>query len=173
MDTTKKWKCKTPGEKSAFIILQLEKASVISSIDIGNDHSAYVEVLVARSGAATHDSDYKVLLSMSTFMTPIESRQSSNTSKVRMFKSDQFQSPERDEKWDRVKIVCTQPFNSRVQYGLTFVTLNELEDTSSSAPTTVLLGKFALRPPSPNDLVVGSFFAKRKEGAKDLNTSTG
>lgn len=81
-DPAKKWKCKDHGERQAFVILQLEKASVISSIDIGNEHSAYVEVLVARSDG-TRDCDYKVLLVMSSFMTPLESRQSTNINKVR------------------------------------------------------------------------------------------
>lgn len=83
-DPAKKWKCKSQGEKQAFVILQLEKASLISSIDIGNEHSAYVEVLVARSDG-TKDSDYKVLLLMSSFMTPLEARQSTNVNKVLRF----------------------------------------------------------------------------------------
>lgn len=80
-DPAKKWKCKNPGEKQAFVILQLEKASMISGIDIGNENSTYVEVLVARSDGS-RDSDFKVLLMMSSFMTPLESRQSSNMNKV-------------------------------------------------------------------------------------------
>lgn len=86
-DPAKKWKCKSNGEKQAFVILQLEKASVISGIDIGNEHSAYVEVLVARSDGSK-DSDFKVLLVMSSFMTPLESRQSSNVNKVIVFLLD-------------------------------------------------------------------------------------
>lgn len=59
----------------------MEKASVISGIDIGNEHSSYVEVLVARSNGSK-DSDFKVLLVMSSFMTSLESRQSTNINKV-------------------------------------------------------------------------------------------
>uniref|UniRef100_A0A1Y1KFD5 BRCT domain-containing protein n=1 Tax=Photinus pyralis TaxID=7054 RepID=A0A1Y1KFD5_PHOPY len=173
-EPTKKWKCSAKGEKSANLILQLDEASLISSIDIGNEHSAYVEVLVKRSGSTE---DFKVLLVMSSFMSPLESRQSTNVNKVRMFTYNEFQSPERDEKWDVVKIVCTQPFNRHVQYGLSFLTLhtpgnkdgNALDGVklgSSSEPkdgsaTPVKLGKFTLRPISPNPLATGTLFSRR------------
>lgn len=80
-----------------------------------------------------------------------------------MFTTEQLSSPERDEKWDRVKIVCTQPFNRHVQYGLSFVTFHSPEDKSDNAPVQQTLGRFVLRPPSPDDIVVGSTFLKRKE----------
>ncbi|KAK5643640.1 hypothetical protein RI129_007485 [Pyrocoelia pectoralis] len=120
---------------------------------------------------------------MSSFMSPLESRQSTNANKVRMFGYDELQKPERDEKWDVVKIVCTQPFNRHVQYGLSFITLHTpenkdalnanaigstkfgctLEDKEASNTTaiTLNLGKFTLRPNSPNNLTTGSLFARR------------
>ncbi len=36
------------GEKQASVTLQLEKASEIQQLDIGNEGSAFIEVLVAR-----------------------------------------------------------------------------------------------------------------------------
>lgn len=50
--TYKKWKCKTKGEPQSFVVLQLEKAVTICGVDIGNECSAFVEVLVGRSGGA-------------------------------------------------------------------------------------------------------------------------
>lgn len=105
---------------------------------------------------------------MSSFMTPVESRQSTNKNQVRMFTSDQLAAPERNEKWDRVKIVCTQPFNRHVQYGLSFITLHSAEEKTSDVQKTVespltTVGKFAIRPPSPSGSLVGSSFAKWKE----------
>jgi len=44
-----KWRCATPGESQAIVVIQLEKATSFSAIDIGNDGSAFVEVLVSRS----------------------------------------------------------------------------------------------------------------------------
>ena len=41
------------------VVLQLEKASQIHSIDVGNEGSAFVEILVGRSSASS-DKDYKV-----------------------------------------------------------------------------------------------------------------
>ena len=58
-DGTHKWKCSTAGEKSVSVVLQFEKASQIHSIDIGNEGSAFVEILVGRSSASS-DADYKV-----------------------------------------------------------------------------------------------------------------
>ncbi|XP_018334620.1 DNA repair protein XRCC1 [Agrilus planipennis] len=158
-DPSMKWKCLNPGEKSASVVLQLEKACVISSIDIGNEHSAYVEILGGRSSS---NDTYKILLVMSTFMTPLESKQSHNINKVRMFTKDQLQDPERNEKWDRIKIVCTQPFNRHVQYGLSFITLNAPEENENSVGNTKI-GKFLIRPDSPDNINAGSLFAKKKE----------
>lgn len=158
-DTTKKWKCRTAGEKNAVIVLQLEKAAIISGIDIGNEHSAYVEILASRSEIKD---DYKVLLTMCSFMTPIESRQSQNVNKVRMFTKNDMSKPECEEKWDRIKIVCTQPFNKHVQYGLNFINFHNNEGkTSTSVQSNI--GKFALRPESPDNLSLGSLFSKHKD----------
>ncbi|KAJ8913467.1 hypothetical protein NQ315_013847 [Exocentrus adspersus] len=162
-DSSKKWKCQTAGEKNAVVVLQLEKASVISGIDIGNEHSAYVEVLVSRSGTTE---DYKVLLVASSFMTPLEARQSQNVNKVRMFTKDHFSKPECDEKWDRVKIVCTQPFNKHVQYGLSFINIHAT-DNKAAASTQVHIGKFILRPDSPDRLAAGSLFERQKQQKQD------
>lgn len=50
-DISSCWKCKNVGEKQAVIILQLEKLSQIHSIHIGNENSAFIEILVSRSAA--------------------------------------------------------------------------------------------------------------------------
>lgn len=47
-DSSHKWKC-SAGEKQASVIFQLEKSSCINSIDIGNDGSAFIEILVGRN----------------------------------------------------------------------------------------------------------------------------
>ncbi|XP_044255439.1 DNA repair protein XRCC1 [Tribolium madens] len=163
-DPAKKWKCKDTGERSATIVLQFEKASVISAVDIGNENSAYIEVLASRSGTTD---DFKVLLVMSSFMTPLEARQGSNPNKVRMFTQDHLSKPECEQKWDRVKIVCTQPFNRHVQYGLSFITFHTPGDKANGTPVQTTIGKFALRPDSPDNLTSGSLFARRQEFQKE------
>ncbi|GLH09537.1 DNA repair protein XRCC1 [Gryllus bimaculatus] len=55
-----KWKCKSPGEANATVILQLDQLLVIESIDIGNEHSAFIHVLVGRAAS----DDYETLQQM-------------------------------------------------------------------------------------------------------------
>ncbi|KAK9876594.1 hypothetical protein WA026_013973 [Henosepilachna vigintioctopunctata] len=166
-----RWKCKLPGEKHATLVLQLEKASVIIGIDIGNEHSAYIEVLVSRSG---DDADFKTLLPMSSFMSAIESRQSTGMNRVRMFKQNDLLKPECEEKWDRIKIVCTQPFNKHVQYGLSFIKFhtNEVRTSDIIKEPVETLGGFRLRPDSPNEFRAGYLFSKRKELTDDKSSTS-
>ncbi|XP_014788399.1 DNA repair protein XRCC1 isoform X2 [Octopus bimaculoides] len=137
-----KWKSASAGEKSLSAILQFEKASKIHSIDIGNDGSAFVEVLVGRS--SSHNDDFKVILVTSSFMSPMESRNNKNRYSVRMFGSDKLSKPATEEKWDRVKIICTQPFNK----------INPKK-----------IGAFFFRQGEEDkkDLKVGSLFARQKD----------
>ncbi|KAL1506397.1 hypothetical protein ABEB36_005768 [Hypothenemus hampei] len=166
-DISKKWKCKTAGEKCASVVLQLDQPYVITGIDIGNEHSAYVEVLVARSSAPD---DFQVFLVMSSFMTPLESRQSQNVNKVRMFKQEDFIDDRRNDKWDRIKIVCSQPFNRHVQYGLAFIKLHSSDGINSEQLTQTSIGQFIIRPASPDIFAAGSLFARKKENEEKPST---
>ena len=65
-----------------FSLLKLEKSTQLHSVDIGNEGSAFVEVLVGRS---TAPDSYEVILGMSTFMTPQDSKQWNNANRVRIF----------------------------------------------------------------------------------------
>ena len=78
-------------------VMQLEKSTQIQSVDIGNDGSAFVEVLVGRS---TAPDSYEVLLGMSTFMTPQESKQWNNANRVRIFGEY--------ERWLMERKICIQ-----------------------------------------------------------------
>jgi hypothetical protein len=44
-------------------------------------------------------------------MSPADSRSNANRNAVRLFTADKLNKAVQSEKWDRVKIVCTQPFN--------------------------------------------------------------
>ena len=74
-DSFKKWSTEKPGLPNASVILKLESEQVITGIDIGNNGSAFVEVLVANSA---DDTEFVNLLVMSAFMTPSESRNQTN-----------------------------------------------------------------------------------------------
>lgn len=171
-DPAKKWKCCTRGEDSVSVVLQLEQATKITALDIGNEHSAYIEVLVNRSSNGFSE-DFKVLLASSSFMSALDSRQSTNVNKVRMFPHGQLSKPACDEKWDRIKIVCTQPFNKHVQYGISFITFHSTELKEQKAEvTTKALGKFTLRPESPQDFAIGSLFANRNDSTPASTLTT-
>ncbi|XP_045611538.2 DNA repair protein XRCC1 [Procambarus clarkii] len=163
-DTFRKWKCASgTTEKQSSVTLKLEKLSSIHSIDIGNEGSAFVEVLAGREGVAA----FQVLLVASSFMSPIESRNSSDMNRVRMFGPDRLNKNVAGQKWDRLKIICTQPFNKQLQYGLSFITVRSPgSDSSSSSPPAKItkLGSFTLREDGDNDPIsIGSAFARRKD----------
>ncbi|XP_015268601.1 PREDICTED: DNA repair protein XRCC1 [Gekko japonicus] len=136
-DTYRKWKAAQPGEKQVSAILQFEKEEQIHSIDIGNEGSAFVEVLVG-SSASSSEQNYEVLLVTSSFLSPSESKSGTNLNRVRMFGPDKLVKATAEKKWDRVKIVCTQPYNKSLAYGLSFVRFhsppenNEIHSKTSS-----------------------------------------
>lgn len=170
-DGTHKWKCGKVGEKQSSVVLQFEKASIIHSIDIGNDSSAFVEILVGRSSS---DKDFQVMLVASSFMSPMESRNNTNKYSVRMFGADKLSKTVANEKWDRVKVVCTQPFNKNITYGLSFIKFHSPPENSAASTTSAMattnddltnpqkIGAFFFRK-DEDDVKVGSFFARHKE----------
>ena len=86
---------------------------------------------------------------------------------VRFFKEDSLVKPVNSEKWDRIKLVCSQPYNKFIQYGLSFIVVHKgVTPSESAAP---VLGKFTLKPKDDLDKIsAGSFFAKRKESVDEL-----
>ncbi|XP_054855790.1 DNA repair protein XRCC1 isoform X2 [Eublepharis macularius] len=148
-DTYRKWKAAQAGEKQVSVILQFEKEEQIHSIDIGNEGSAFVEVLVG-SSASSSEQNYEVLLVTSSFMSPSESKSGTNLNRVRMFGSDKLVKATAEKKWDRVKIVCTQPYSKSLAYGLSFVRFhsppenNEINSKTSS-PKVTKLGQFKVK----------------------------
>lgn len=169
----KKWKCEKGGQKQASVVMQFEKASKIHSVDIGNEGSAFVEVLVGR--LSDNEQNYQVFLVASSFMSPKESQDGTNSNRVRIFGSDKFTKELADEKWDRVKIVCTQPFNKTAQYGLAFVKFHSTSESSQTKqsektpPSSKVqrMGSFTLKSDADDSssLVPGSLFSKRKDAS--------
>ncbi|KAI5753458.1 hypothetical protein M8J77_000368 [Diaphorina citri] len=168
-ESTKKWKCKSMGEKQAVAILQLSSQVQINGIDIGNEFSAFVEVFVAKS---SNPDDYKVLLPAVFMMSIQDSKQGVGVNSVRFFKSESLLHA--DETWDRIKVVCSQPYNKCVQYGLAFVTVHSATvdkkddvaspSTSSQSTPSQKLGNFILKDDSSDSspISLGNWFSKRK-----------
>lgn len=176
-ETYRKWRCATGGEKQASVILELERATQIHSIHIGNNGSALVEVLVGRSSWSA-DEQYQVLLVASSFMSPSESKSFTNTNRVRIFGPDKLSKPVAAQKWDRIKVVCTQPFNKNEQYGLSFVNLHSPPEDLDGDPEEAVaspslpasskrLGRFTLNDDSDSEekkrMSSGSLFFKKFE----------
>ncbi|KAJ0066607.1 hypothetical protein NL108_015645, partial [Boleophthalmus pectinirostris] len=171
-DTYRKWKAARPGEKQTSVIIQFEKEEQVHSIDIGNEGSAFIEVLVGNS-SASRDQDYEVLLVTSSFMSPTESRNGTNLNRVRFFGPAQLQKSTAQEKWDRVKIVCTQPYSKNIAYGLAFVKFHSPPDKNDPPATTppklTKLGQFRLKDESPSagpSLQPGSLFSAAKSSGE-------
>uniref|UniRef100_A0A8B9VIN7 DNA-repair protein Xrcc1 N-terminal domain-containing protein n=1 Tax=Anas zonorhyncha TaxID=75864 RepID=A0A8B9VIN7_9AVES len=61
-------------------------------------------------------------------MTPAESRAGENRCGVRMFKEADFLEPAVGQKWDRVRLTCSQPFSRQGQFGLSFLRLRTPSD---------------------------------------------
>ncbi|XP_076438303.1 DNA repair protein XRCC1-like isoform X2 [Babylonia areolata] len=168
---THKWRTAVAGEKNATVVLQFEKACQITGIDIGNEGSAFVEILVGKSTSS--DSDYQVLLVSSSFMGPTDSRSGNNRNTVRMFTADKLSKAVASEKWDRVKIVCTQPFNKSSAYGLSFIKFHTGSDSSKPSPKEGMkkLGAFFVKKDDDeeDDIKVGTLFANK--GKKETTTT--
>lgn len=169
-DTYRKWRAAKAGEKTISVVLQLEKEEQIHSVDIGNDGSAFVEVLVGSSagGATAGEQDYEVLLVTSSFMSPSESRSGSNPNRVRIFGPDKLVRAAAEKRWDRVKIVCSQPYSKDSPYGLSFVRFHSPPDKDEAeAPsqkvTVTKLGQFRVKEEddSANSLKPGALFFSR------------
>ncbi|XP_043659120.1 DNA repair protein XRCC1 [Drosophila teissieri] len=165
----KKWRTKAAGEKSAYVVLEFAEPQQITGIDIGNEHAAFIEVLVSRTGCQADD--FRELLLSSSFMTPIESKNSSNPNRVRCFSGPALAEAALPEKWKLLKIVCTQPFNRHVPYGLSFVKVHVVAAAApkvkSLLPQGVMqFGAFKLREESPDsetDSQVNRFHSWKKE----------
>ncbi|VDK68234.1 unnamed protein product, partial [Anisakis simplex] len=95
-----KWKGKA-GVPMNSVILQMDREHLISSIDVGNESSALIEILVAKS--CEYQPIYHTIVPSSSFMNPIESRSSKNCNRVRMFSSFDMIPAVSKQKWDLIK----------------------------------------------------------------------
>lgn len=66
-------------------------------------------------------------------MTIPQSRVSESPNRVRCFGKDALMPDVAEEKWDMVKVTCTQGFNKHVQFGLSFITIHTPDAVTPSA----------------------------------------
>ncbi|XP_048772083.2 DNA repair protein XRCC1-like isoform X2 [Ostrea edulis] len=96
-------------------------------------------------------------------MTPGESRNGTNRNSVRMFGPEKLSKAVAVQKWDRVKLVCTQPFNKTDSYGLSFITFHSPQGSNEQKGDGMKkIGAFTLKPESGDSISSGSIFEKKK-----------
>ena len=60
-----------------------------------------------------------------------------------MFTADKLNGEIAKEKWDTVKIMCTQPFNKNLKYGLSFISIYSVEEKPAIlTPATTKNGEY-------------------------------
>uniref|UniRef100_A0A8C4WUZ1 BRCT domain-containing protein n=1 Tax=Eptatretus burgeri TaxID=7764 RepID=A0A8C4WUZ1_EPTBU len=111
-------------------------------------------------------------------MSPAESRRGEEQNRVRMFGPDDLCKPMLLSRWDRIKVVCSQPFKKTLPFGLSFLRIHSpsLEnETNTEEPDSGVariandpkpfgrLGAFSLREmdASAQELKPGSLFFNR------------
>ncbi|XP_072463946.1 DNA repair protein XRCC1 isoform X2 [Notamacropus eugenii] len=176
-DTYRKWRSAKAGEKQISVILQLEKEEQIHSLDIGNEGSAFVEVLAGSSAGTAGEQDYEVLLVTSSFMSPSESRSGTNLNRVRLFAADKLVRATAEKRWDRIKIVCSQPYTKDSPYGLSFIRLHSPPDKEEAGATAspvkvTKLGAFRVKEDdeTSSSLRPGALFFNRASKASPAPT---
>lgn len=60
----RKWRTVKDGDSTASVILQLQRETRISKVDVGNNGSAFVEVLVGKSSAPEKEFEVCILLDL-------------------------------------------------------------------------------------------------------------
>ena len=97
-------------------------------------------------------------------MSPAESKSLSHPNRTKMF-SDSLSKNLAAQKWDLIKVVCSQPFNKRTQFGTSFINIIVYPDPNDQPK----IGDFGIRTaPIDGDedqdpIRIGSFFAKRMD----------
>ncbi|CAM4885709.1 unnamed protein product [Rotaria socialis] len=167
----KKWLSAKGSDERITCILEFEKSSLISSVDIGNDGSSFIELFVSRSSSSKMD-DWTLLLPATLLMTPNESRSNTNRNHVKLLKSSDLNKTCLDEKWDRLKIVCEQKFDRLNLFGLCFIKLYSPATLSDETNQSESLNKSSIIMKNDDDdnddetgkeqSKIGSFFAKKQ-----------
>ncbi|NWS63707.1 XRCC1 protein, partial [Chunga burmeisteri] len=147
--------CPQDRSRQLRVELQLERASPIGYVDIGNCGCAFLQIEVGRSSWPL-DRPYLTLVPSVTLMTPDDSKLDQNRCGVRMFKEADFLEPAVGQKWDRLRLTCSQPFSKHGQFGLSFIRVRTPLDPEHPQPP----------PPSQQGLVSTSHASMEEEQLK-------
>ncbi|XP_054043805.1 LOW QUALITY PROTEIN: DNA repair protein XRCC1 [Rissa tridactyla] len=138
-----RWRGAAAGEKQISVVLELGHASPIHSLHIGNDGSAFVEVLAGTAAGG----DFQVLLPTAAFMSPGESRAGAEPRRARLFRGPALLPGGAGRGWDRLRVVCSQPYCQTRPFGLSFIRVFSPpeDDKPPPDPPVRRLGQFTLR----------------------------
>ncbi|NXD92216.1 XRCC1 protein, partial [Chaetorhynchus papuensis] len=125
--------CPKERSRQLSVELQLERASPIGYVDVGNYGSAFLQIEVGRSSWPC-DQPYLTLVPTVTLMTPADSKLDQNRCGVRMFKEADFLELTVGQKWDRVRLTCSQPFSPCSRFGLSFIRLRTPQEQEPESP---------------------------------------
>ncbi|NXI50004.1 TRPC2 protein, partial [Chloroceryle aenea] len=125
--------CPQDHSRQLTVELQLERASPIGYVDVGNCGSAFLQMEVGRSSWPPGQ-PYLTLVPCVALMTPSDSKLEQNRCGVRMFKEADFPALVVGQKWDRLRLTCSQPFSRHSQFGLSFLCVRTPLDPPSPWP---------------------------------------
>lgn len=110
-------------------------------------------------------------------MSSFESRSSSNANHVRFFERSSLVESIACQKWDLIKIVCIQPFNKYVQYGLSFVVVHITDEEKPTVKKSLVPERFLIKKPAENDnrskLFAGKFKLRDESPVSESDTAMG
>ncbi|RNA10521.1 DNA repair XRCC1-like, partial [Brachionus plicatilis] len=140
-----KWIGSKSGDTKQFIKIELSEPSLIKQIDIENESSAFIEILVGNLNYL--DEDFEVLLQATSFMSPNESKNSLNTNRLKIFTHEtDLDEKLAEKKWEVIKIVCTQPFNTNLQFGISSLKFYDgIVNEASREAAKINTGIFSLK----------------------------
>ncbi|NXT71323.1 XRCC1 protein, partial [Chaetops frenatus] len=125
--------CPKERSRQLSVELQLERAGPIGYVDVGNYGCAFLQIEVGRSSWPC-DQPYLTLVPTVTLMTPADSKLDQNRCGVRMFKEADFSELTVGQKWDRVRLTCSQPFSPCSRFGLSFIRLRTPQEQEPDPP---------------------------------------
>ncbi|XP_067173032.1 LOW QUALITY PROTEIN: DNA repair protein XRCC1-like [Apteryx mantelli] len=154
------WRGARAGEKQICVVLQFAREARVHRIEVGNEGSAFVEVLAG--AAAAPGQDFEVLLPAAALLTPAESRAGAGLRRVRAFGPQALARAAAQRAWDRVKVVCSQPYCQSRPFGLSFVRFHSPPESEEPPPAPVTrLGPFTVREDDGGARRPGALFYRR------------
>ena len=170
----RRWTVAEKGISEATIDLKFKKSSIIKSISIGRvelfqfrSFFSYQKTISCRCfvlfptlsignhecamimvevGSSALSGDWFSFLPSTRFMDQSESRNGTNTTRVKLFSVTDFHAENSKKSWDKVRITCQQLFNSRQRkIGLSFITFGSGESRATKSIGNEVKNKLAAK----------------------------